>query len=554
MRTLRKRASLVAVMASVALTAAACGGGDGDGGAAGGNGDGEGKQGGTFRLGITEPVAIDPYNAQESEGILVTKQLFSGLTDATPDGQVVNALAEEIENNDDCTEWTFKIKEGTTFSNGDPVDAEAFLRGWNRAALQASASDVAYHLGGIEGFAEVNEGGAKEMTGATAVDASTLKVALSEADCEFSAKTTHTVFSPVPEAAGAADNKTYNDMPIGNGPFKMKEPWQHNTSITLVRNDDFYGDKAKLDEVQVSLLNADNAADLEFQGFQAGQFDWARLPTPQLPAAKAQFEPKGQWIEKSTNGMNYLLPIHDSPPFDSAEAREAVSWAIDRDAIIEGVYKGMQEKSTTLVPPVFEDFYQQGLCESCEGQDPEKAKQLAQQAGLAPGTAVKLAYNTGAGHDEWIQAVAAQLKEVLGWKVELVGQPFPELLAAQQAPKATGLFRFAWGADYPTPDNFLYPLLSTPAINKDAAGKVTGDNRARYSNPAFDDLVKQARASTDAAERIKLNQEAEKLALDDMAMIPLWNRTQYRLVNTDKFSDVELDFNENPTLATLSQK
>jgi oligopeptide transport system substrate-binding protein len=549
---LRKRATLVALAASVALVASGCGGGGDDDGAGGGP-DGEASTGGVFRLGITEPVAIDPYNAQESEGILVTKQLFTGLTDATPDGEVVNALAEEIEPNDDCSEWTFTIQDGTSFSNGEPVDAEAFVRGWTRAALQASASDVAYHMAGIEGFEDINGGDATEFAGVTAEDETTLRVALSEPDCEFDAKTTHTVFSPVPEVAGAADNAEYNDMPVGNGPFVMAEPWQHNTSITLARNDDYdAGDLANLDEVQISLLNPDNAAELEYQGFQAGQFDWARLPTPQITAARERYEPQGQWLEKDTNGMNYLLPITDSPPFESVEARQAVSYAIDRQSIIDGVFQGLQSVSTTLVPPVFEDFYQEGLCESCTAPDPARAQELAQQAGLAPGTQVRLAYNTGAGHEEWVQAVAAQLQDVLGWQVELVGQPFPELLAAQQAPGATGLFRFAWGADYPTPDNFLFPLLSTPAINKDASGKVTGDNRARYSNPEFDDLVRQARSSQDEAERTRLNQEAEAIAVRDMAMIPLWNRTQYRLVNSEGFSDVELDFNENPNLATLS--
>jgi oligopeptide transport system substrate-binding protein len=550
-RLTRRSASFVAVAASVALAATACGG---DSGSSGNDGDGGG--GGTFRLGITEPVAIDPYNAQESEGILVTKQLFAGLTDATAEGEVVNVLAEEITQNDDCTEWTFTLKEGTEFSNGEPVDAQAFLRGWNRAAVQSAASDVAYHLGGIEGFSEVNEGTATELSGATAPDDSTIVVALSEPDCEFDAKTTHPVYSPVPEVAGAADNAEYNDMPIGNGPFKMAEPWQHDSSITLVRNDTYgAGEPANLDRVEITILNPDNAADLEYQGFQAGQFDWARLPTPQLSAAKQRFEPMGQWIEQNTNGMNYLLPIHDSPPFNTVQAREAVSWAIDRDAIISGVFQGFQTKASTLVPPAFDDFYQEGACESCaQGPDPQRAQQLAQEAGLPPGTQIKLAYNTGAGHEEWIQAVSAQLQEVLGWQVELVGQPFPELLAAQQAVGATGLFRFAWGADYPTPDNFLYPLLATPAINKNAEGMVQGDNRARYSNPAFDELVLQARAATDEAERTRLNQEAEKIALADMAMIPLWNRTQFRLFNSNDFTDVQMDFNENPNLATLSAR
>lgn len=136
----------------IALAATACGGSD--------SGDkknegGSSKSGGTFKIGITEPVAIDPYNAQESEGILVTDNLFTGLYEPTADGKVIPALAESKEVSDDGKTWTFKIKGGTKFTNGEPVNAEAFIRGWNRVAQKKSASDVAYHLGGIDGFADV---------------------------------------------------------------------------------------------------------------------------------------------------------------------------------------------------------------------------------------------------------------------------------------------------------------------------------------------------------------------------------------------------------------
>jgi oligopeptide transport system substrate-binding protein len=547
-RLSRRSASFVAMAASVALAATACGGDDGGGG--GGDGDG----GGTFRLGITEPTAIDPYNAQESEGILVTKQLFRGLTEATADGEVENMLAEDIESNDDCTEWTFTLKEDTTFSNGEPVDAAAFLRGWNRAALQESASDVAYHLSGIEGFSDVNGGDATEMSGAVAEDDYTLKVTLAEPDCEFDYKTTHTVYSPVPEEAGAADNAEYNDMPIGNGPFKMDGPWQHDQSITLVRNDDYgLDDTPSIDRVEIAILNPDNSIELEYQGFQADQFDWARIPTTQFSAAKQRFESQGNWLETDTNGMNYLLPITDSPPFNTLEARQAASLAIDREAIMEGVYQGLYRAGTTIVPPAFDEFHQEGLCEVCT-HDPEQAKTLAEQGGAPPGTAVKLQYNTGAGHDEWMQAVAAQWKETLGWEVELVGMPFGELLEAQQAVGATGMFRFAWGADYPTPDNYLYPLLHSDAINKDETGKVVGDNRSRFENAEFDQLVKEARSTPDDAERAEKQQEAEKIAVEQLGLIPHHYRTQFRLFNSEKWADVELDFNENPNLTTLRAK
>lgn len=513
------------------------------------------KDGGTFRLGLVEPAAIDPYNAQESEGILVAHNLFTGLIDVKADGTVMPRLAESRPPNSDCSQWTFKLKTGTTFSNGEPVDAAAFIRGWTRAAAKDAASDVAYHMAEIDGFADLQSGKTDTFKGLTAPSADSLVVKLAQPDCEFDLRTYHTVFSPVPKVAGPASNKAYNDQPIGNGPFKMDGPWQHNTKINLVRNDSYGLTKAHIQKVEIALLNSDNAATLEYQGYQAGQFDWARMPTPQLSAAKAVYEPKGQWLQWESNGMNYLLPMTKKGPLVSKDARQAISYAIDRKAIVHGVFKDFLTPADSLVPPVFPTAYQKGVCVTCVAQDKEKAKSLAAKAGLKPGTELYFGFNTGGGHEEWVQAVAQQLKDVLGLKVKIDGIPFKELLEKESAPDSTGLFRAGWGADYPTPGNFLMPLLSTSSINEDpATHKVQGDNRGRWSNPEFDHLVAQASATPDQTARYKLYQQAEKIAMDDQALIPLWNRTQMRLMNTSKWNGLTQDFNENPVLAVASLK
>lgn len=517
---------------------------------------GPAKDGGTFRLGITEPTAIDPYNAQESEGILVAKYLFTGLTTVDGQGKVSNALAESRTANDDCSQWTFKIKTGTKFSNGEAVDATSFIRGWTRAAAKDAASDVAYHMAEIAGFDELQAGTATTFSGLSAPDPATLVVKLATPDCEFDVRTFHTVFSPVPTVAGPASNKTYNDQPIGNGPFKLDGPWQHNSKITLVRNADYGLTKAHVDKVEVSILNSQNGVTLEYQGFQAGQFDWARMPTPQLTSAKATYGSKGDFLGWDSNGMNYLLPMTADGPLKSKEARQAISYAIDRKAITEGVFKGFYKPATSLVPAAFKDAYQAGVCQSCTAQDKDKAKALAAQAGLTPGTKLYFGFNTGAGHEEWVQAVAQQLKDVLGLDVQIDGKPFKDLLKAEQAAGSTGLYRAAWGADYPTPGNYLSPLLSSASAKIDqATGNVTGDNRGRYNNPAFDALLKQATGTKDEAARTKVYQQAEKMAIgDDQALIPLWGRSQYRLMASEKWTNLSYDFNENPTLDTVSMK
>ncbi|WP_406383693.1 ABC transporter substrate-binding protein [Streptomyces sp. NBC_01618] len=546
-----KSAKWVAGAAIIALAATACGGGDGDKK----DDAGKGAGGGTFRMGITEPVSIDPVNAQESEGMVVARALFTQLYDVSTDGKLIPKLAESG-TSEDGKSWTFKIKAGTKFTNGEVVDAESFIRGWTRVAAKASASDVSYHMAGIKGYDDLKGGKSDKFAGLSAPDANTLKVELTEPDFEFDKKTAHAAFSPVPKVAGAGDNKSFNDAPIGNGAFKMQGSWQHNGSITVVRNDDYGLTKAKLDKVEFKILNPANGSQLEYTGFQSGQFDYARMPTPQLPVAKAKYEPQGQWYSAEFSGINYLVVFNQTKPLNNVDARKAISYAIDREAIAKSVFQGMMKPATAFLPPSFGDTYVADVCTSCVKQDKAKAKELAAKGGLKPGTTINFGYNTGAGHEEWVQAIAAQLKDVLGLNVKLDGKPFKEALAAQQEKSANGLWRSAWTADYPTADNFLSPLLSTAGIGEDkATGKAQGDNRGRHSNPAFDKLLDQARSEKDAAKRADLYKQAEKIAIDtDQGVIPLWQRSGYRLVNNKKFNNIKMDFFEDPTLAEISAK
>jgi len=251
--------------------------------------------------------------------------------------------------------------------------------------------------------------------------------------------------------------------------------------------------------------------------------------------------------------MNYLLPMLKQKPLDSADARKAVSYAIDRDAIINSVFQGSQIPATSFIPPALKGW-QPGICDACKF-DLKKAKALAKKAGLTPGTPLTMQFNVGGGHDQFMAAVKDQLQTNLGLKVNMTSVPFDDMLENERQPTATGLFRSAWTNDYPTQDNFLTPLLSTSAIQADAKGVAAGDNKGRYSNPKFDDLLNQARANPDNNERIKLYNKAERIAIhDDMAEIPLWNRTQHRLANTAKFINIDLDFFENPTLSEISVK
>jgi oligopeptide transport system substrate-binding protein len=513
-----------------------------------------GRPGGTFRLGIVEPTAIDPYNAQESEGILVTKALFTGLVNVRPNGEVYDGVASAWTPNADCSQWTFTLKPGTTFSNGEPVDSAAFKRGWERTAAPDSGSAVSYHLNEVAGFDQMQDGTAATLSGVDAADPNTLRVALSAPDCEFALRTAAPPLSPVPTVAGPAGNTAYNDLPIGNGPFTMDGPWRHDTGIRLVRNDTYgAGPKANLDAVELTITPPDTGALTEYNGFNNGQFDWARMPVPVQAQARAANEPKNQWISKKTAGINYLQVQVQQPPLNSVAARKAISMAIDRNAIAQGVFQGSQVPATAFLPASFTGAFQDGVCDACRF-DPVQAKELAAQAGLTGGTRVAFQFNSGSNHDEWTAAVKQQLERNLGIAVDLTGVPFRDLLTNQRQPTATGLFRAGWSADYPTPSNFLASLLTTKAIGAATPDDVAnGDNRGRYSNPAFDELVARAVATPDVAARNDLYKQAEKIAIgDDLGVIPLFARQQFRLVNTTTFGNVNMDFWENPTLPEIT--
>jgi oligopeptide transport system substrate-binding protein len=514
-----------------------------------------GKPGGVFRLGITEPTAIDSFNVQESEGQAVAGAIYTPLITLEPNGDVKPGVASDWSQNDDCSLWTFNLKPNTHFSNGEVVDAAAFKRGWMRAIAPNSGSEVNYHLDEIKGYTEFQAGTATDLTGVNATNPNQLVVTLTKPDCEFMLRTAHVVSSPVPSKAGATTDSAYTDAPIGNGPFKIDGKWNHDRGIRLVRNDAYdAGPKAYLDAIEFTILNPTNGVQLESDGFRNGTFDWARMPVPLIGQNRSDFEPQGKWLSKKTNGMNMFMVMNETAPLNSVDARKAVSMAIDRAAIAQGVFKGAQAPADSLVPAVFPDAYQPGVCEACKF-DPTKAKELAMKAGLTPGTTLNLSFNTGAGHEEWTAAVRQQLETNLGLKINYQGVPFNDHLNNQEAKGASGLFRYAWGADYPTPGNYLIPLLATSSIKPDAEGKVTGNNYGRYSNPEFDALVAKAAATKDKAERNNLWKQAEQIAIGrDLATMPLFARQQFRLVDNSKWGNANMDFQENPTFDTIFQK
>jgi ABC-type oligopeptide transport system substrate-binding subunit len=348
--------------------------------------------------------------------------------------------------------------------------------------------------------------------------------------------------SPVPQSAPEAGDRAFGEMPVGNGPFKMAEPWNGNR-ITLVRNDRYTGPKPALDGVRFTILLPNAAIDAEYQAFQAGEIDFAKVPAPARPDAKERYG--AGFMAVPGFGVRYLVPVVANPPLDRPEARRAVSLAIDRDEIIEDIFGGFEQKATSIVPPRLEAAYQAGVCDTCDHSDVARAKQLAAQAGLSPGTRLSLMFNSDGGHEEWAQRVSFQLEKHLGLEVDLQAFPSGEYDERKKAKDAQGLFFGSWKADYPGPDAFLFPLLS----------KGSASNEGGYGSGAFEEVLAQGQGASDEDERVRLFRQAEQIAIgQDAALIPLWYRTAYRVYDAKRWEGVGIDFFENPTLTTIRPK
>ncbi len=292
------------------------------------------------------------------------------------------------------------------------------------------------------------------------------------------------------------------------------------------------------------IFPAQGRLEAEYRAFQAGDADFARVPPSLFKQAEGTYGPQGDFLKSEQFGINFVLTNDASGPMANPDARKAVSMALDRPAIDEGVYQGSRTPASALISPPFGEYFQDGVCGDACTFDATKAKDLAAKGGLTPGTHLRLLYNNDGGHEPLVQAWKDQIEKTLGVVVDLDGVPFAEQLTKRD----NGQFdiaRAGWGADTPTAENFLFPVLGT----------TSEDNDGKYSNPRVDALIEQGRTQKSDDERAKLYREAEKIAIgEDLAVIPTFYRTEYRVFDSDKWAGVELDFFENPTVATIGLK
>jgi peptide/nickel transport system substrate-binding protein len=475
--------------------------------------------GGTLRAGGSEPAGLGP-GYDDSPSITIVRTIYAGLIyNDDKDGKVVNEIAQSI-TSDDNKVWTVKLKNNYKFHNGEPVNADSFINAWNYVAYGPNALPNApfFHSivgwddlqsedpDGEEGPQKAPEPKAKTMSGLKKIDDFSFTVTLAEAFVGWPATVGYSGFFPMAQAC-LADFKACNETPIGNGPYKIEGNWRHNVGVTVVKNPDWPGTKGKADKIEFKIYDK---IDTGYADFEAGELDiWDGVPPAKYKEAKGKYGER--LYEAPSNTFTYVgLPLYNDN-FKDVKIRQALSLAIDRQAIIDAVFDGRFSVAEGVISPNFEGF-RPGSCANCK-YDAAKAKALLAEAGGWKGGKIVLWANAGAGHEKWMQAVGDGWKRDLGIDYELkVDLQFPQYLATADGKKFTGPFRLGWGPDYNFLETYLNPLYSTTGSS----------NNSGYSNAEFDKLMKDAAAAKSIGDGIKFYQQAEDIVVRDLPVIPMW--------------------------------
>jgi ABC-type transport system substrate-binding protein len=522
----KRSAALIATGLSGAMLLSACGGGGDDEG----SGSAAGADGGTFSMYIGEPEnPLVPGNTTESEGDQVVNSLWTGLVKFTEEGEVdYSGVAESIESEDNTT-WTVTLKDGWTFHDGTPVDADSFIDAWNYTANPQNAQDGGSYLSRIAGFQEVQDGAATELSGLSKVDDLTFTVQLSAPFALFPAVVGYNSFYPLPDAF-FENPDSFATRPIGNGPFQAEEDFVPGVGITLTRYDDYAGDDvAQADSVQY-VIYADVAT--AYTDAQDGNVDIVDvIPPDVIESAKSEFGDR--FIETQSSQITYMgFPTYDERYADP-RVRQAISMAIDRDAISQAIFSGTRAPADSFVAPVV-DGYRSGSCTYC-ALDVERANQLLDEAGFDRSQPVELWFNSGAGHDAWMEAVGNQLRQNLNVEFVLKGDlDFAQYLPLGEEQGWTGPFRYGWSFDYPAAESYLTPLFTAASLPP------LGSNYSFYQDPQVADLIAQGDAATEEAEAIADYQAAEDIIAEAMPMAPMFF-TEIQSVTSENVSNVRLD-------------
>ena len=452
--------------------------------------------------------ALDPAWRSSTEAARLIEQLFSGLVELNADLDIVPLLARSWELSEDGRQYRFHLRRDAAWSDGSPLTAHDFEFAWKRVLDPATgATESAAYLFDIKNArAFHDEQAAIDEVGVRALDDFTLRVELEEPVGHFLHLLAYHIAAAAPRHAMAAYGINWTDPQhiVTHGPFRL-ESWTPRETIVLVRDPNYRGQfSGNLTRIELT-LGVDIAKDTLLDWYAANQSDQVITGATILERLRQHFPAEYHRLPAALT--TYLAFDATRPPFDDARVRRALAHAIDRHELAQGLLQGASSPALGgLTPPGLPGHTEHlGL-----PYDPARAQQLLAEAGYPGGRGFPEIVATVADAGEATRVtneyLTNQWRDRLGLRVTWHTL---DVLTFQDAlhTSTPHLYRETWVADYPDPDNFLRLALHQP--------------HSRWHNERFEQMLESARRMTDAAERLKFYQAADRLLMDEAGVIPL---------------------------------
>lgn len=469
-----------------------------------------------------QPGSLDPHRAEDAFSYDVLRDLYEGLTASSPTGEVVPAAAESWRVSDGGKTYNFTLRSEARWSNGDPVTAGHFVSGLRRAVDPETASGAADLLRSIVNAPAILGGSMPpELLGVRALDEHRLEINLSRPVHFFPDILTNTVASPIhPSSLAATADISKPGSAITNGPYMLGEltPGAH---LKLVRNPHYANaGTVTFDEIHYEFVPDENA---EFTRFRAGELDVTNSVPEQRFEALAR-DPASGLQHRSWLATFYFTFNTDRGPLSRSPAlREALSLAVDREAITRAVTRAGQVPAYSLVPEGVWNYEpaSYGWRTSSVERRVARARGLYAAAGYSRANPLRLRllYNENVLVQRVCIAIAAMWKEALGVDVQLIEMEFKAYLSARADPAQWDVVRVGWTADYNDASTFLDTMT---------AG--SPQNFGRWSDARYAALLNDAASESDADMRKAKLREAESVMLEQYPLLPVYFYVTRRLV------------------------
>ena len=470
----------------------------------------------------SEPASLDPHKVESDVEFNIISDLFEGLVSVSPAGEIQPRLAEKWENKEN-TVWTFHLRPGITWSDGTAITAQDIVWSWQRLVSPLTASPYSSYPGNmhIVNAKEIAEGKkAPETLGVKAVDDATLEVTLTQPNAAFLAMLAHPSLVPIDKVLvnRFGEQWTKPEHIVTSGPYKLSA-WVVNERIVAERNPRYWDNEHTVINKVTWLPIHSEAADVN--RYKAGEIDIVyTVPINQFAQLKKTM---GDQLNVSPQLATYYYEFNTTrPPFNDPRVRLALNMALDKDIIAEKVLGQGQRPAWLISQPDIGGVKLQNPEYASWPREKRiaEAKKLLSEAGYSDSHPLvfNLLYNTSESHQRVAIAASSMWKKNLGVEAKLQNQEWKTMLDTMHTHNFDAV-RYAWIADYDDAATFLNNFR-------------TGDseNTSQYSNPAYDEALKNAAKASDGVTRGKYYQQAEDLLAKDVPAVPVYHYVRTHLV------------------------